>query len=71
MGERALERQRVAESKAEELLDALQCGICFEREADCYLQPCGHRLCFECASVLQVCPGCQCEVEQRQRTTVA
>jgi uncharacterized Zn-finger protein len=69
--ERARKRQRVAEQEVEELLDALSCGICLDAKADTILQPCGHRVCFACASVLQVCPSCQRAIEARQRTSVA
>jgi hypothetical protein len=61
----------VAELEVEKLLDALNCGICMERAADTVLQPCGHRVCCECASVLQVCPGCQGAIAGRQRTSRA
>jgi DNA-directed RNA polymerase subunit RPC12/RpoP len=64
--QRARKRQRVAEARVAELLGQLECGICFEREAATVLQPCGHRVCGVCASVLQVCPSCQVAVERRQ-----
>jgi hypothetical protein len=65
--QRARKRQRAAEGKVAELLGQLECGICFEREAATLLQPCGHRVCGECASVLQVCPSCQAAIESRQK----
>jgi hypothetical protein len=67
-GERARKRARVAERRAEEAEDRGQCGICFERDADTVLQPCGHRVCGVCAGQLSVCPYCQGAVTDRQKT---
>jgi Zinc finger, C3HC4 type (RING finger) len=47
-------------SNADSMDDA--CNICFERQMDCVLIPCGHQVCcIECAQQVRSCPICKVE----------
>uniref|UniRef100_A0A7S3GE50 RING-type domain-containing protein n=1 Tax=Palpitomonas bilix TaxID=652834 RepID=A0A7S3GE50_9EUKA len=44
--------------------DASTCRICFERQKDFALVPCGHRLCGLCSNAVEECPFCRQEVRE-------
>ncbi|CAN0538357.1 unnamed protein product, partial [Scytosiphon promiscuus] len=42
--------------------------VCFERQVDCTLVPCGHHCCcLVCAAQFEKCPVCRPDVEQKIR----
>uniref|UniRef100_A0A7S2XD63 RING-type domain-containing protein n=1 Tax=Lotharella oceanica TaxID=641309 RepID=A0A7S2XD63_9EUKA len=46
--------------QAEDDIDDKQlCKICYEREMDCALLPCGHMVCMQCSSRISRCPHCR------------
>merc|ERR1712216_860346 len=47
--------------------DGPNCLVCFERPWNCSLSPCGHVLCYKCASRLNICPTCRQKITGRQR----
>jgi len=47
-------KQQAEENESEE------CVICFDRQIDCVMVPCGHQICcFQCASMTTNCPICK------------
>lgn len=40
-----------------------RCLVCFERDWNSYLNPCGHTLCDECAGRLKFCPQCRVAIQ--------
>ncbi|GAB5358472.1 hypothetical protein AAMO2058_000460700 [Amorphochlora amoebiformis] len=44
---------------AEDIDDKELCKICFDREMNCALIPCGHTVCLTCSKILDVCPNCR------------
>lgn len=48
--------------KLKEFIDNGLCKICFEKQADYAMVPCGHlSYCFECVTALSHCAICRCE----------
>ena len=43
------------------------CKICYDREMNCALTPCGHMVCFECSKRIKACPVCRRRVFKVQR----
>jgi hypothetical protein len=43
------------------------CKICFEKEVECVLDPCGHTACWECAAPFKICPFCRNTVGRKIR----
>jgi len=41
------------------------CGVCFDRERDTALTPCGHQFCHNCAASCNRCPICRGHITQR------
>jgi len=41
------------------------CPICMDRQRDCVLCPCGHRVCDTCAKQLKLCPLCNGAIVMR------
>ena len=48
------------------------CRICYDREADIVLLPCGHlATCGQCASACRDCPMCRRAIEQSVKSRKA
>ena len=53
------ESREALDASAEALEESKQCRICFERDVDSALSPCGHTICNKCAGSLSRCPHCR------------
>ena len=52
----------------QELIDRLKCKVCWEKQVQTVLVPCGHSCaCWECGLKLQTCPLCRAAVNSRMR----
>jgi len=47
--------------------DKQLCKICYEREMDCALLPCGHMVCMQCSTRISRCPHCRERFERTQK----
>jgi hypothetical protein len=61
---------KAAEEKAskavDDLEDALECVVCYERKRDTLYTPCGHfNTCGVCASMNSLCPTCRTPINSR------
>ncbi|XP_061113040.1 E3 ubiquitin-protein ligase MYLIP-B [Conger conger] len=55
------------QEKLQSLKEALLCMLCCEGQIDSAFCPCGHMVCCQnCATQLQSCPVCRCEVDHVQ-----
>mmetsp|Transcript_5976 Transcript_5976/g.8935 ORF Transcript_5976/g.8935 Transcript_5976/m.8935 type:complete len:534 (+) Transcript_5976:132-1733(+) len=56
LSEAIYEEMKIADKEIE---DDLLCKICYEREMDCALLPCGHMVCQQCSKRIHSCPHCR------------
>ena len=58
--------------RIQELQDARECKVCFDKNADVVLMPCGHLCsCTSCAQLLQECPVCRKKIDTAIRTYIS
>jgi len=43
------------------------CKICYEREMNCALLPCGHMTCLQCSQRIKRCPHCRDIIKKVQK----
>ena len=58
---------RIQQTAAEKRAEKYVCPVCMDKEKDVALDPCGHRVCAECAPSLTECPMCKQTVARRMR----
>ena len=58
---------RIQQAAAEKRAEEKQCAVCMDKEKDVALDPCGHRVCAECAPSLNECPMCKQNIDRRMR----
>ena len=58
---------RIQQAAAEKRAEEKQCVVCMDKEKDVALDPCGHRVCAECAPSLNECPMCKQNIGRRMR----
>jgi len=64
---RELQAHPVSQAQANAQKDKDKCAICFERNWDTTLTPCGHVLCHPCSAKLNHCPNCRTRIVNRQK----
>ena len=43
-----------------------ECGVCFDRDTNICLIPCGHCFCSQCSARLTKCPNCRADIRIQQ-----
>mmetsp|Transcript_19615 Transcript_19615/g.27378 ORF Transcript_19615/g.27378 Transcript_19615/m.27378 type:complete len:533 (-) Transcript_19615:20-1618(-) len=60
----AFEKMKVSEDDVD---DKELCKICYEREMNCTLVPCGHMVCMQCSGRIKRCPHCRVSFQRVQK----